>query len=101
LPKLGENCIGQIKVANSALDRIHQAGRLLDLQKKHSAPRLEAACQRALDFGDPAYMTVKRILTLGLEKATVPIALESSAAQIFVRELDELIGAYAEVPAWS
>lgn len=91
----------ELLFADSALDRIHQAGRLLDLQDKHTAPRLEAACQRALDFGDPSYVTVKRILTLGLEKATAPMSLELPAAQIFVRPSDELIGAYAEVPAWN
>jgi len=87
--------------ADPALDRIHQAGRLLGLQKKHTAPRLEAACQRALDFGDPSYMTVKRILNQRLEKESTPIRIELPAAQIFVRQPEELIGAYAQVPAWN
>lgn len=87
--------------ADSALDRIHQAGKLLGLQDKHSAPRLEAACQRALDFGDPSYMTVKRILTQHLEEYPAPIPVELPAAQIFVRKSEEVIGAYAEVPTWN
>ncbi len=87
--------------ADPALDRIHQAGRLLDLQKKHTALRLEAACQRALDFGDPSYMTIKRILAQRLEEESEPIPVELPAAQVFVRQPEELIGAYAEVPAWN
>lgn len=88
--------------ADPALDRLHQAGRLLRLQEKHGASRLEAACQRALTFGDPSYMTVKRILTQRLEQdpASIP-AQQLPPALIFARQPNELVGELAEVTSWN
>jgi transposase len=83
------------------LYRIPTAGRLLRLANRFTAERLEAACQRALAFGDPSYKTVKRILAQGLdaEEAAVPVALP--IATTFARQTDELVGALAEVIPWN
>ncbi|MFC1666009.1 IS21 family transposase [Pseudomonadota bacterium] len=40
---------------------------ILALEKTYGAKRLEAACQRALDFHNPRYHTVKSILKKGLD----------------------------------
>lgn len=83
------------------LYRIPTAGRLLRLKNRFSAERLEAACQRALAFGDPSYKTIKRILVQGLEaeKQAIPVALPP--ATTFARTPQELVAALAEVPAWN
>ena len=42
--------------------RVPVAGRVLRLADEFTAARLEAACMRALHFGDPAWQTIKRML---------------------------------------
>ena len=91
----------QALLDDPVLYRIPTAGRLLRLANRFTAERLEAACQRALAFGDPSYKTVKRILAQGLdaEEAAVPLALP--IATTFARRTDELVGALAEVRPWN
>lgn len=76
-----------------AVDRLRTAGRLLCLGERYGDERLELACQRAVQFGEPSYTTVKRILTEGLEAqpATTPPAT-TPPAQSFVRTTSELLG---------
>ena len=83
------------------LYRIPTAGRLVRLANRFTAERLEAACQRALAFGDPSYKTVKRILEQGLdaEAAALPVTLPN--ATTFARPADELVGVLAEVIPWN
>ena len=83
------------------VDRLPTVGRLLKLGQKFGDARLEAACQRALCFGDPAYKTVKRILTLGLEEQPLPIAVTLPDASIFVRSAEELVGDLAGGEEWN
>jgi hypothetical protein len=83
------------------LDRVHQAGRLLRLSEKYGKQRLEAACQRALDYGDPAYKTVKGILSHNLDLENQPIRAQLPPAHTFSRQADELVGSLAEVAAWN
>ena len=51
----------------NALYRLRQAQGVVGLADKHGAERLEAACRRAIDVGDPSYKTVKGILAAGTE----------------------------------
>ena len=88
-------------LSDPVLDRIHQAGRLLRLSEKYGCQRLNDACQRALDFGDPAYKTVKGILKQNLDQEEPPIPVQLSPALTFSRQPDELVGALAEVPTWN
>lgn len=88
-----------------AVDRLRTIGRLLRLGDHYGNERLEAACQRATQFGEPVYMTVKRILVEGLE-AQPPAASIGTAslvnpaspvnapspARTFVRSSFELLG---------
>lgn len=83
------------------LDRVHQAGRLLRLSEKYGGPRLNTACQRALDYGDPAYKTVKGILKHNLDQEGQPIPVQLPPANTFSRPPDELVGALAEVAKWN
>lgn len=88
-------------LADPVLDQLHPAGRLLRLQEKHTARRLEAACQRAMDYGDPSYKTVKRILIQRLEQQPAPTRVELPPARTFARQAAELVGALAGVLTWS
>ena len=83
------------------LDRIHQAGRLLRLNEKYGNQRLNDACQRALNYADPAYKTVKGILKQNLEQEDQPISVQIPVARTFSRQLEELVGTLAESPTWN
>jgi transposase len=63
----------------NALHRLRSAQGILGLADKHSAARLDAACRRAIEVGDPTYRTIKGILAAGTETTvtetpTVPAA---------------------------
>jgi len=75
------------------VERLYTVGRLLRLRETYGEQRLEAACRRALAFGDPAYMTVKRILTQGLDGQPLPPEPACAPpAKTFVRHAFELVG---------
>jgi len=88
-------------LADPVLEQVHQAGRLLRLSEKYGCQRLNDACQRALDYGDPAYKTVKGILKQNLDQESQPIPIQLPLAHTFSRQPDELVGALAEVPTWN
>jgi hypothetical protein len=48
-------------------DRLPSVHSLLRLKEKVGKERLEAACKRAVHYGDPRYVRVKGILSAGLE----------------------------------
>ncbi len=54
------------------LDRLRSAQGILRLGHRYSAPRLDAACARALAVGEYRYHTVKTILAHALEGQPVP-----------------------------
>jgi hypothetical protein len=56
-------------LADPVVERLPTVRRLLKLRKDYDDARIEAACHRALRFGDPTYLTVKRILETGQEQA--------------------------------
>jgi hypothetical protein len=54
------------------VDRLRAAQGVMNLNKRYGPARLEAACRRALVFGDATYRTVASILRQGLEKTPLP-----------------------------
>jgi hypothetical protein len=82
-------------------DRLRTARRLLQLAKRFSPDRLEAACRRALRFDDPAYMTIKRILEQGLDGEEVPSLGATPTALAFVRTAAELVGHLMGGRSWT
>lgn len=58
--------------AHRVLDNLKAAQGVIGLAKRFGAARLEAACRRALDHGDPKYRTVKTILERGLDQVPGP-----------------------------
>jgi len=91
----------QTLLDDPVIDRLPTVGRLLRLRQKFGDERLEAACERALLFGDPAYRTVKRILTQGLENQPVPILITPPTATAFVRSAEELVGDLTGDELWN
>jgi transposase len=84
-----------------AVDRLRTAGRLLRLGEQYGHDQLEAACTRALQFGEPAYATVKRILVTGLAETTSGVmapdqppggAPPAPPVYTFARSAAELLG---------
>jgi hypothetical protein len=57
-------------MAINALHRLRSCQGVIGLADQHSALRLNAACRRALEVGDPTYRTVKGILAAGTETDT-------------------------------
>jgi transposase len=75
------------------VDRLPTAGRLLRLAERYGEDRLNAACKRAIAFGDPAYMTVKRILSQNFDCQPLPPQHQAAPpAKAFVRNVVELVG---------
>jgi transposase len=62
--------VGELLSLN-ALYRLRQAQGVLRLGQRVGDERLEAACKRALEVGDPSYKTVKGILAAGTENEIV------------------------------
>jgi len=56
-------------LSDNVLDRLSGVHALLRLGEKHGRERLEAACRRALHYGDGSYRRVKMILAAGLDAA--------------------------------
>jgi transposase len=54
------------------LDRLRAVQRLLKLEEQVGRERLEAACRRALYYGDPRYRRVRDILDAGLDQEPLP-----------------------------
>jgi transposase len=58
-------------LAVNTLTNLRQAQGVLRLGDAYGSSRLDAACRRALGFGDPRYRTVKNILERGLDTLAV------------------------------
>ena len=67
--------------ADKVMENLRAAQGIVRLQDPYGAMRLDAACQRALDFDNPRYNTVKTILKKGLDGLPTPEqAFDSLAA---------------------
>ena len=67
-------------LSRHALHYLRQVQGIIGLAEKHGPQRLDAACQVALAFGDPAYRTVRNLLDKGLEGQT-PLPLTDRVAK--------------------
>jgi hypothetical protein len=80
-------------LTDPVLERLPIAGRLVRLGERVGATRLEAACRRALEFGDPSYRTVAQILAAELETAPPPSPPPPPpTGTTFRRSASELLG---------
>ncbi len=78
---------------DQVINRLRTAGRLLKLRDQYGDQRLEAACAKALQYDEPVYTTVKRILSGGLEaEKVVDEPVPTRPARTFARTASELLG---------
>ena len=79
----------------NALYRLRSAQGVLRLADRHSPGRLEAACRRALEAGDPSYRTIKGILAAGAEAPPNPEPVGADTPA-FLHGPEALVGAGVE-----
>ncbi|MDP9340631.1 MAG: IS21 family transposase [Actinomycetota bacterium] len=65
-------------LADGALYRLRQAQGVISLAERHG-DRLDQACRRAIEVGDPAYRTVRGILRAGTELEGTPVPASPDA----------------------
>lgn len=73
-------------LAERPLDRLRAVQAIVRLQESVGPTRLEAACQRALFYGDVRYRRIKQILNAALDREPLPQPdpLPSAPAQPFL-----------------
>jgi transposase len=78
--ELGEQvqAVVEVLLDDHALYHLRQVHGILRMAEKYGKQRLNAACGRAMNFGDPSYRTIKNILEKGLDKL---IALDGPRVQ--------------------
>lgn len=78
-------------LSDRPLDRLRSVQGILRLEETVGAQRLEAACARALYYGDIHYRRIKEILNAALDRDPLPAepAVTSSAAHVFARPSSE------------
>ncbi len=81
--------IGRL-LAGGALHHLRAAQGVLSLADRHGLERLHAACDRALEAGDPSYRTIKGILAAGLEAAAPPQGASDSGTPALLHGRDVL-----------
>ena len=72
--QVGPACVEVVAALNDqgVMFKLRQAQGILGLRERHDAGRLEAACRKAIEAGDPSYRTIKGILTAGVETEPAP-----------------------------
>jgi hypothetical protein len=83
----------------NALYRLRQAQGVIGLAEKHNAARLEAACARAIDAGDPSYKTIRGILAAGTEAQPSAAPAGDAGAGAFLRGPGQIFGNVLPFPA--
>lgn len=88
-------------LGDTAVDRLPAARRLLKLRHVYGNDRLEAACFRANQFGDPTYKTVKGILLNSLDEQEIVETATPKPATRFVRQASDILGQWVEGLRWN
>lgn len=85
-------------LADRPLDRLRSVQAILRLTESVGKSRLEAACKRAVHFGDARYRRIKDILNAALDQQPVPElpARPTQAAFTFARTPEELFGSASQ-----
>ncbi len=99
---IGPHCVEVVErlLAERPLDRLRSVQGMLRLTEKYEARRVEAACGRALCYGDPSYVRVKKILAAGLEDdqrgeqvpEQLPLPHVSGPVYQYARGVEEFFG---------
>jgi hypothetical protein len=85
---VGPACAALVEelVSINALFRLRQAQGVLCFRQRYGDGRLEAACSRASEAGDPSCKTVKGILAAGTEATPLEGRLPGIATPAWLRE---------------
>lgn len=85
-------------LAERPLDQLRAAQGILALQQTVGAARLEAACRRALYYGDPRYRRIKQILNAALDQQPLPqdVPLPPAREHLFARAAGEFFSSELE-----
>lgn len=85
--RIGRHCRRVIErlFGDRVLDKLRAAQGVIRLAKTHGDARLEAACQRALEFDDPRYRTIKTILARGLDQQPGHAVAEGLTTDLYAR----------------
>ena len=86
-------------MADNALYRLRAAQGVIGLGGKHDAARLEAACARAIEAGDPSYKTIRGILAAGTERQPAAVPAGDGGAGAFLRGPGQIFGNVLPFPA--
>ena len=81
--------IGELLAIN-VLHRLRSAQGIIRLADRHDAGRVDAACRRALQVGDPTYRTIKGILAAGTEHDDQPQTDSAATAPAHLHGPDRL-----------
>ena len=97
--RIGASCHAVIDevLSDRIVERLRAAQGILGFADTYGAARVEAACQRALAHGSPAYRTIKSILARGLDRLPLdgtpdPSNTYGQEAR-FLRDIRELFSA--------
>jgi len=71
-------------LADRPLDQLRSVQAILRLEETVGAARLEAACARAVYFGDPHYRRIKEILNAALDREPLPDSIVPAPGQAFI-----------------
>ncbi|CRK57714.1 Mobile element protein [Alloactinosynnema sp. L-07] len=97
---IGPSCVeligGLLEV--NALFRLRAAQGVLGLASKHGPARLEKACARAIEVGDPTYRTVKGILAAGTEVDPAPESTGDGGAAAHLHGPSQLFANVVALP---
>lgn len=87
---VGRACAALVEelLAVNALFRLGQAQGVLRVGQRYGDQRLEMACQRTIDAGDPSYKTVKGVLVAGTEAETAQGQQPGTGAPAWLRGPD-------------
>ena len=98
--EIGPACVTVIDglLEINALFRLRAAQGILGLADKHTPPRLEAACGRAVAVGDPTYRTVKGILAAHTETDPPPAATGDGGAAAHLHGPSQLFANVIPLP---
>jgi hypothetical protein len=98
---IGPACTQVIEelMAEGALYRLRAAQGVIGLAEKHDSARLEAACARAIEAGDPSYKTIRGILAAGTETQPALAPAGDGGAGAFLRGPGQIFGNVLPFPA--
>jgi hypothetical protein len=85
----------------NALFRLRAAQGVLSLAGKHGPARLDKACARAIEVGDPSYRTIKGILAARAEAGPAPESTGDGGAAACLRGPSQLFANVVALPRTS